>query len=39
MHINRIKNNNGNIKNTHNKLINKVHIEIIVETTLLKKPT
>ena len=27
MHINRIKNNNNNIKNTHNKSINKVHIE------------
>ena len=39
MHINRIKNNNDNIKNTHNKLINKVHIENNSANSITKKHT
>ena len=37
MHVNRIKNNNDNIKNTHNKLINKVHIENNSANSITKK--
>ena len=37
MHINRIKNDNENIKNTHNILINKVHIENNSANSITKK--
>ena len=37
MHVNRIKNNDDNIKNTHNKLINKVHIENNSANSITKK--
>ena len=37
MHINRIKNNNDNIKNTHNKLSNKLHIENNSANSITKK--
>ena len=37
MHINRIKNNHDNIKNTHSKLINKVHIENNSANSITKK--
>ena len=37
MHLNRIKNNNDNIKNTHNKLINKVLIENNSANSIAKK--
>ena len=37
MHINRIKNNNDNIKNTHNKSSNKLHIENKSANSITKK--